>query len=73
MQENLLDSIDGFGPIFHGYANKPEKAIGKLLTEKSGEVPDAYRHPELGEIGFVYGLHCRQSQGARREYHLSSA
>jgi len=55
MQENLLDSIDGFGPIFHGYSNKPEKAIGKLLAEKSGEVPDAYRHPELGEIGFVYG------------------
>ena len=44
-----------FGPIFTGLANQPEAAIEKLMAEKSGEVPDAFTHPELGPIAFVYG------------------
>lgn len=44
-----------FGPIFSGLKNQPEAAITKLMTEKKGEVPDAFLHPELGPIAFVYG------------------
>jgi len=53
----LLRSIKAgvFGEIFHGYTNRPEAAIDKLMSEKRGEVPDAFVHPELGNIAFVYG------------------
>jgi len=44
-----------FGEIFHGYTNQPEAAIDKIMAEKRGEVPDAFVHPELGNIAFVYG------------------
>jgi len=44
-----------FGEIFHGYTNQPEAAIDKIMAEKRGEVPDAFVHPELGNITFVYG------------------
>ena len=44
-----------FGTVFEGYENKPEAAIEKLMAEKTGEVPNAYVHPELGAIAFVYG------------------
>jgi len=44
-----------FGEIFNGFTNKPEAAIVKLMTEERGEVPDAFAHPELGNIAFVYG------------------
>lgn len=44
-----------FGPIFHGFTNNPEGAIQRLMDFKSGEVPDAFIHPELGPIAFVYG------------------
>jgi len=53
----LLRSIKAgvFGEIFHGYTNRPEAAIDKLMSERRGEVPDAFVHPELGNIAFVYG------------------
>ncbi len=44
-----------FGPIFTGLENQPEAAIERLMQEKRGEVPDAFTHPELGPIAFVYG------------------
>jgi hypothetical protein len=44
-----------FGPVFAGFKNQPEKAIERLRQEKRGEVPDAFLHPELGPIAFVYG------------------
>ncbi len=44
-----------FGPVYHGFTNKPEQAISKLLQEQQGEVPDAYVHPELGNIALLYG------------------
>ncbi len=55
----VLDAIDDeegpFGPIFGGYTNNPEGAIKKLMREKRGEIVDAYLHPEIGRIAFVYG------------------
>lgn len=53
--ENLRKETGPFGPIFPGYTNDPEGAIAKLMQEKRGEVADAFIHPELGPIAFVYG------------------
>jgi len=50
-----VPETSAFGEIFHGYTNQPEAAIDKIMTEKRGEVPDAFVHPELGNIAFVYG------------------
>jgi hypothetical protein len=44
-----------FGPVFDGYTNNPQGAIERLMAEKHGEVSDAFMHPELGPIAFVYG------------------
>ncbi|WP_226783195.1 hypothetical protein [Oceaniglobus trochenteri] len=44
-----------FGPIHTDLRDQPEAAIQRLLAEKTGEVPDAIVHPELGDIAFVYG------------------
>lgn len=44
-----------FGTIYPGFTNNPEAAIDHLLSVKDGEVADAYLHPELGAIAFVYG------------------
>jgi len=58
-----------FDPIFEGFENNPKGAITKLMQEKRGEVPDAFSHPELGAIGFVYGnnnmglLHIANKRG----------
>jgi hypothetical protein len=46
---------DIFEPAFKGFSNNPGGAIRKLMAERRGEVADAYHHPELGEIAFVYG------------------
>lgn len=55
-QAAVADTKSGvFGEIFRGYENNPEGAIEKLLEEKRGEVADAYIHPEIGAIAFVYG------------------
>lgn len=59
-----------FGPIYTGLTNQPEAAIEKLMAEKQGEVPDAFTHPELGAIAFVYGdekmglRHIAEKRGA---------
>jgi len=50
-----VESIGPFGPIFTGYTNRPEAAIKKLMQEKRGEIVDAFIHPKLGKIAFVYG------------------
>lgn len=54
-EQKVEQNQGSFGPIFSGYTNKPEDAISKLMREKTGEVPDAYIHPDLGPIAFVYG------------------
>ena len=56
-QGSLLDAqeVGPFGPIFTGLGNQPEAAIEKLMQEQRGEVADAFTHPELGPIAFVYG------------------
>ena len=56
MNERVVDMAGhDFGPVWPGLENNPEAAIAKLMQERNGEVPKAYRHPELGWIGFVYG------------------
>lgn len=46
-----------FGPVFRDIENNPEAAIERLMAEKAGEVPVAFRHPDprLGDIALVYG------------------
>jgi hypothetical protein len=55
----LLDELAAqegpFGPVYDGFTNDPEGAIAKIMAEGKGEVPDAFVHPELGPIAFVYG------------------
>lgn len=53
--ESVTPEAGPFGPIFDGFENNPEGAIAKLMQEKRGEVPDAFTHPELGSIAFIYG------------------
>ena len=53
--EGRVIAEGSFGPVFSGLSNQPEAAIEKLMAEKRGEVPDAFTHPELGPIAFVYG------------------
>ena len=53
--ESVTPEAGPFGPIFDGFENDPEGAIAKLMQEKRGEVPDAFTHPELGSIAFIYG------------------
>ena len=67
--ESVAKEAGPFGPIFDGFENNPEGAIAKLMQEKRGEVPNAFNHPELGQIGFVYGdnnmglLHIANKRG----------
>jgi hypothetical protein len=44
-----------FGEAFSKYSGKPEKAIDKLILEKSGYVPAAIYKEDIGDIDFVYG------------------
>jgi hypothetical protein len=54
-EEADAPAVGPFGPVFTGLTNNPEGAIEKLMAEKKGEVVDAYIHPEIGPIAFVYG------------------
>lgn len=57
-QEQLHDHLAGegvFGPVLSGYRNEPQAAIERLMADQTGEVADAFVHPELGNIAFVYG------------------
>lgn len=53
--KTAAQEVGPFGPIFTGLGNQPEAAIEKLMQEQRGEVADAFTHPELGPIAFVYG------------------
>jgi len=44
-----------FGPVFTNYQGKPEQAIAALMRAKDGEALDAFSHPILGGISFIYG------------------
>lgn len=49
--------LGSFGPMFRDIENDPEAAITRLMAEKNGEVPVAFRHPDqrIGEVALVYG------------------
>ncbi len=44
-----------FGESFSEFSGKPEKAIEKLMSEKTGYVPAAMHKEGIGYITFVYG------------------
>jgi hypothetical protein len=44
-----------FGPVFTDLTGDPEGAIARLMERQTGDVPDAFIHPELGPIRFVWG------------------
>lgn len=44
-----------FGESFSEFSGKPEKAIEKLMSEKTGYVPAAMHKEGIGDIDFVYG------------------
>ncbi|HEY0329165.1 MAG TPA: hypothetical protein VGC77_08690, partial [Rhodopseudomonas sp.] len=52
---SLLRSTGPFGPMYRGFDDNPEGAIGKLMAERQGEVPSAVQREDLGDIAFVYG------------------
>ena len=49
------DIPEEWGKSFSEYSGKPEKAIEKLISEKSGYVPRAIHKEGIGDIDFVYG------------------
>jgi DNA mismatch repair ATPase MutS len=44
-----------FGPVFDQLRGQPRAAIALLLKLRTGEVPGALCHPEVGEIDLVWG------------------
>lgn len=54
---NLRNEISGepFGPVRREFNDQPERAIEHLMQARTGEVPAAFRHPEIGDVAFVYG------------------
>lgn len=44
-----------FGPVFTGFERKPQKAVTKLLKEKTGCCPGVFYHKDVGPIGLAYG------------------
>lgn len=48
--------VGPFGPIHRDLAGKPEEAIARLLTQRTGEVPNALSHPDVpAPIDLIYG------------------
>lgn len=43
------------GPQYSQFSGAPEKAIRHLLEARTGEVPGALSHPEIGPIDLVFG------------------
>jgi len=44
-----------FGPVHRDLRDRPEDAIQRLMTQQTGEVPDAVVRKDLGDVAFVYG------------------
>lgn len=55
MEDLRGPAVGPFGPVYPGFTDSPEGAIAHLMEMKTGEVTDAFVHPELGPIEFVYG------------------
>lgn len=45
-----------FGEIYYEYERKGQEAVNFLIKKKSGEVPNAIYHPEIGWIDLVWGI-----------------
>lgn len=52
-----------FGPVFRAESGDPAAAIERLLREQTGEVPDAFTHPDFGSIDFVFGKADQNGKG----------
>jgi DNA mismatch repair ATPase MutS len=57
-----------FGPIFEQLRGQPRAAIAHLLSIRTGEVPGALYHPEVGEIDLIWG---NEGPTPRRGYVLA--
>lgn len=60
-----------FGPVFTGFERKPEKAIAKLLKEKTGCCPGVFYHKDVGPIGLAYGKTIEEDPQDRGGYGLA--
>jgi hypothetical protein len=49
------EGVGPFGPVSHDFHHDATGAIAHLMNEKTGEAVEAFVHPELGPIAFVYG------------------
>jgi Large polyvalent protein associated domain 22 len=50
-----VEGVGPFGPVSHDFHHDATGAIAHLMQEKKGEAVEAFVHPELGPIAFVYG------------------
>jgi|GEM_PF-1422253 len=55
IRNELKEGDTSFGPVHAELNDQPDLAIKYLMEAKTGEVPAATHHPELGDIAFVYG------------------
>ena len=53
--ESSPPEIGPHGPIFREFSGKPHEAVQKLLAEKTGEVPAALSHRDVGDIDLIWG------------------
>lgn len=60
-----------FGPVFTGFERKPQKAVTKLLKEKTGCCPGVFYHKEVGPIGLAYGKTIEGDSQDRGGYGLA--
>lgn len=60
-----------FGPVFTGFERKPEKAVTKLLKEKTGCCPGVFYQKEVGPIGLAYGRTVEGDKEDRGGYGLA--
>jgi len=44
-----------FGPMYKGFEGRFEEAVRFLKKMQGGEVVDALRHPQLGQVGLPHG------------------
>ena len=50
-------TAEPFGTVYDGFTNNPEGAIAHLMARKTGEVRDAFVHPDnrIANVALIYG------------------
>jgi hypothetical protein len=65
------DGAGPFGPVFKEHSGDPAAAVARLMQERTGEVPGALYHPEIGNIDLVWGKEGDPEQGFKGGYGLA--